>query len=63
MAVAPDVVLCSGESNIGLLQQASRAVPIVLVEALIRSAADLWRACRDRAVTRPGSRISNSARV
>jgi putative ABC transport system substrate-binding protein len=33
MAVAPDVVLCSGESNIGPLQQASRAVPIVFVGA------------------------------
>jgi ABC-type uncharacterized transport system substrate-binding protein len=60
VALKPDVVLATGVSTVGPLQQVTRTLPIVFVQ--VTDPGDWSRAWRAQAAMLPASRCSNTAR-
>ena len=56
-ALAPDVILVSGNLAIEPMLQAARTIPIVFAQPSIRSGRASWKACRGPAPTSRASRV------
>jgi putative ABC transport system substrate-binding protein len=61
LALTPHVILASGTSSMGPLQQATRTIPIVFVGIVDRWAVASSPACPGRVATPPASSCSNTA--
>ena len=61
VALAPDVILASGGTVVGVSLQATRTVPIVFTQTLIQSLPASSQAWRGRAVMPPGLPPPNTA--
>jgi putative ABC transport system substrate-binding protein len=59
--LAPDVIVATGDSNTGPLQEATRMVPIVFAWSRTRSAPASLRIWPGLAATQPGSQILSTA--
>jgi len=63
IALAPDIILASGGSVVGVLLQATRSVPVVFTLTPDPVGAGFARVCRNRAGMRPVSRDSSTVSV